>query len=56
MENLGLKYRVIYLYLPKQTRFVVMAVVHRDNFDYDDTEHPIRKRIEASIARIYASG
>ena len=53
LEDLGLRYRVIYVYLPKQARFVVMAIVARGDLDYDDENHPIRQRIVASLERTY---
>jgi hypothetical protein len=53
LESLGLRYRVIYLYLPQEARFVVMAIVEREHFDYDDKDHPIRKRITESLQRTY---
>jgi len=53
MESLGLRYRAIYLYLRGEARFVVMAIVKREDFDYDDPQHPIRKRIDASLLRSY---
>lgn len=53
MEKHGMKYRVIYLYLPNEARFVVMAVVARGEFNYDDDDHPIRKRITESLRRTY---
>lgn len=56
LENFGLRYRVIYVYLPKQARFVVMAIVARGSFDYDNENHPIRQRIAASLKRTYGIG
>ena len=56
LENLGVRYRVIYVYLPKQARFVVMAIVARGSFDYDDNNHPIRQRIASSLKNTYGIG
>ncbi|WP_198026747.1 hypothetical protein [Polaromonas glacialis] len=53
LEDQGLKYRIIYLYLRNEARFVVMAIVKRENFDYDDHEDNIRRRICASLQRTY---
>ena len=53
LENLGLRYRVIYVYLPIQARFVVMAITARGDFDYDNDDDPLRRRILASLARTY---
>lgn len=53
LEVLGLKYRFVYVYLVREARFVIMAVVARDKFDYDDPNHPITVRIRASLKRTY---
>ena len=45
LEKSGLKYRVIYLYNWPDRSYNVMAVVHRDSFDYDDPTDPIRIRV-----------
>lgn len=45
LEKNGLKYRVIYLYNYPDQSYNVMAVVHRDKFDYDDPNDPVRIRI-----------
>jgi hypothetical protein len=47
LEKSGLKYRVIYLYNWPDRSYNVMAVVHRDSFDYDDPTDPIRIRVFA---------
>lgn len=54
LEYQNLKYRLIYLYLRKEARFVVMAIVERGNFDYDNHQDPIRQRIYASLRRTYS--
>ena len=43
LEYQGLRYRVIYAYVPTSHRFHILAVVHRD-FDYDPS-HAISQRI-----------
>lgn len=53
LEQQQLQYRIIYLYLIAEARFVVMAIVKRDEFDYDDVDDPIRIRIFASLQRTY---
>jgi hypothetical protein len=53
LEHVGLRYRAIYLYLRTEARFVVLAIVKREDFDYDDPDHPIRKRIDSTIQRTY---
>lgn len=45
LEKNGLKYRVIYIYNWPDLSFNVMAVVHRDSFDYDNPNDPIRIRV-----------
>jgi hypothetical protein len=56
LELIGLRYRVIYLYLVREARFVIMAIVARDKFNYDDPNHPITVRIRASLKRSYGIG
>lgn len=53
LEHMGLRYRVIYLYLRSEARFVIMAIVKREEWDYDDEQHPIRQRILASARASY---
>jgi len=49
LEKSELKYRFIYFYhYPTKTN-IIMAIVHRDEFDYDDTNNEIRKRVISSI-------
>lgn len=43
LEDVGLKYRIIYAFLPNNHQHHVLAIVHRD-FDYE-TDHPITQRI-----------
>ena len=43
LERRGIKYRIIYAYLPRKSKYHVLAIVPRD-FDYDPN-HPISKRI-----------
>lgn len=47
LERAELKYRVIYLYNWPDKSYNVMAVVQRDEFDYDDPNDPIRIRVFA---------
>ncbi|MCK9504675.1 MAG: hypothetical protein M0Q95_10900 [Porticoccaceae bacterium] len=51
LERKGLRYRFIYLYYHPEKKYIIMAIVHRDEFDYDDPNHEIRKRIISSINR-----
>ncbi len=56
LEDLGLRYRIIYLYLRRETRFIVMAIVKRGELDYDDKDHPIRKRVLNSAKNSFGVG
>jgi len=47
LERDGLKYRVVYIYNWPDKSFNVMAVVHRNAFDYDNPNDPIRSRVFA---------
>jgi hypothetical protein len=53
MEDMGLRYRVIYLYLRTEARFVIMAIVKRGDLNYDDENHSIRQRVLASARKSY---
>lgn len=56
LEDQKFLYRFLYVYLVKEARFVVMAIVKREEFDYDDINHPIRLRVYASLQRTYGIG
>ncbi len=45
LEKRGLKYRILYLFHYPDGSYNIMAVVHRNGFDYDDPNDPIRVRI-----------
>jgi hypothetical protein len=45
LEDAGLKYRIIYCYNYQDRSHNIMAVVPRGGINYDDPEHPIRKRV-----------
>lgn len=49
MERQGLKYRIIYCYDWRDQSFNILAIVPRDQLDYDDLTHPIRLRITRRI-------
>lgn len=53
LEDMGLKYRIIYLYLRREARFVIMAIVKREEIDYDDENNSIRQRVLASARNTY---
>jgi len=54
LEAEGLKYRIIYLYYWPNKEFIILAIVHRGNLDYDDIKHPIRQRIIQRIQSEYS--
>jgi hypothetical protein len=43
LEDKGLRYRVIYAFMPRQQNYHILAIAPRE-FNYDP-EHPITKRI-----------
>ncbi|MCH8071674.1 MAG: hypothetical protein IIA09_06985 [Proteobacteria bacterium] len=45
LENQGLQYRIIYAYAGQPRKYHVLAVVDRDNIDYDDEQHPTTQRV-----------
>jgi mRNA-degrading endonuclease RelE of RelBE toxin-antitoxin system len=47
LEDVGLKYRVVYAYVPDELTFYVLAVVHRSLINYDDTQHELAQRVLA---------
>lgn len=47
-EWLGLNYRIFYAYLRTQQRFYILAVVPKDQVDYDDSNHHLAIRIRAA--------
>ncbi len=49
LERNGLKYRLIYCYNWPDKSYNIMAVVSRDSLNYDDPQHPIRKRVVQRI-------
>lgn len=56
LEKEGLKYRFIYFYYWRNQTFNVLAVVPRNELNYDDPEHPIRKRVIATVKRLFPNG
>jgi hypothetical protein len=53
LEAKGARYRFVYVYLHKEGRFVVMAIVKRMDFDYDNPQDAIRQRIFKSLSQSY---
>lgn len=52
LEREGVRFRMPYIWNWKEQRFVILAIVPREDMDYDDPNHPIRRRV---VARIRAS-
>lgn len=52
-ESFGWQYRVIYVYLPSQKRFVVMGIFRREDFDYDNPNNACHRRVLDSVAATY---
>jgi hypothetical protein len=52
LEDMGIRYRLIYLF-KSPSEFILMAVVKREELDYDDPNHPIRIRILTSLRTDY---
>jgi hypothetical protein len=53
LEQLGrhYRYRIIYAFLPRKQHYHVLAVIHRDKFNYEtDPNHPITQRILKAYA------
>jgi len=53
LEQFGWNYRIVYVYLPEQVRFVVMGIFPRDGFDYDDPSNPLHRRVLESLAKSF---
>jgi hypothetical protein len=51
LEAIGLNYRLLYLYNFRDSTFHLLAVVKRDELDYDDPGNPVRRRIFATLRR-----
>lgn len=49
LERAGLRYRLVYLYYWRDRSFNILAIVSRDEMNYDDPNHPLRKRITRTI-------
>jgi hypothetical protein len=55
LEQLGrdYRYRIIYAFLPRKQHYHVLAVVHRDTFNYEtDPKHPITQRVLKAYASL----
>ncbi|TPQ24918.1 hypothetical protein C2U68_17220 [Methylomonas koyamae] len=51
LEKQGLNYRIIYVYSWLDKNYYIMAVIKREDIDYDDPTHPIQLRIKNSVSR-----
>lgn len=51
-EKQGLNYRIFYAYLPTQQRFYVLAVVPKDQVDYETPNSVLEIRIRAAFNSI----
>lgn len=49
LERQGLRYRLIYCYNWPDQSYNIMAVVSRDELNYDDPAHPIRQRVTKRV-------
>jgi hypothetical protein len=54
LERHGVRYRLLYVFDWKAQTFVVLAVVQRDAFNYDDPNDPIRRRVLRCCATEYS--
>lgn len=50
LEDYGIRYRVIYALDPRNSRYYILAILHRD-FDYDE-KHPRVQQLLASYDRL----
>ena len=48
LEDAGLKYRIVYAYMPDERTFYVLAIRKREDIDYDDHENELTRRIIAA--------
>ena len=51
LEKQGLKYRIIYLYYWRDQEYIILAIVHRNNLNYDKINDPTRQRVTECIRR-----
>lgn len=45
LDDLQLRYRVIYAYVPGRRHYHVLAIAHRSQVNYDDPQDPLTRRI-----------
>jgi mRNA-degrading endonuclease RelE of RelBE toxin-antitoxin system len=51
LEDLGYNYRIIYLFDWRDQTYNILGVIDKADIDYDDPNHPFRKRIAECIKR-----
>lgn len=56
LEKQGLRYRIIYFYYWRDKTYYIMAVVPRQEIDYDDREQPLRQRVLRRIRTEFPGG
>lgn len=47
LDTYATSYRVVYGYRYQTRQICILAVVHKNEFDYDEPSHPLAKRIAA---------
>lgn len=52
LEDVGIRYRIIYAYVPEYRAIFILGVVKRDDFDYDNDNNAINQRIRNAYQRI----
>jgi hypothetical protein len=45
LADYGIPLRIVYAYLPGARRYYVLAVVHKEDINYDDPDDPLSQRI-----------
>lgn len=45
LEVQSLRYRLIYAYIPGKQRYLLLAIAHRNDIDYDDPSNALHQRI-----------
>ena len=51
LEREGIQYRLIYAFTPLSKTIHILAVVHRDSFNYEP-DHPITRRVLSAYASL----
>lgn len=51
LERDELRFRIFYIFNSRSECFHILGIARRSEFDYDDPDHPLRKRIEGTIQR-----